>query len=103
MENPARDVNHLPARHRLALLAETHLPRPLHDEIDLLLLLIVPRHLPALQIERDIAHAEILRLDGRHAAGEILGAAARRIAAAGNLRKVGNNHAPKNVRYGFSS
>jgi len=103
VKDPGRNEDRLPRGNRLTFVAETHLAGPLDDEVDLLLLLIVPWHLPALRLERDMAHREILRLDRRRAADQILRVPARRITPPGDLREIRDNHGPKNVRYGFAS
>ena len=92
VEDAGRDVNHLPRGHGLALLAEAHFAGAFDDEVNFFLFLIVPRHLAALGVERDIAHAEIFRLDGGDAPGEVLCAAARRVAAAFDLSEIGDCH-----------
>src|SRR4051812_37199150 len=51
MEDAGWNVDRLSARDGLALLAEAHLARPFDDEIDLLLVLVMPRHLPTARVE----------------------------------------------------
>ena len=92
VEDAGRDVNHLPRGQGLALRAEAHFASAFDDEVNFLLFLIVPRHLAALGLERDIAHAEILRLDGGDTPGEVLRAAARWVAAAFDLSEIGDGH-----------
>jgi len=90
MKDARRDIDHLPRRHRLAYFAETHLAHAFDDEIDFLLLLIVPGHLAAFRIESHIAHRKIRRLNWRGAAREVLRQAFRRITATGDLGEVGD-------------
>ena len=92
VEDAGRDVNHLPRDQGLALRAKAHFANAFDDEVNFLLFLIVPRHLAALGLERDIAHAEIFRLDGSNAPGEVLRAAACRVAAAFDLSEIGDGH-----------
>ena len=75
-----------------ALLAEAHFARAFDDEVDLFLLLVVPRHLAAVRLERDVAHGEIRGLDGAHAPDQVLRAAPRRVRAPGDLREICNDH-----------
>jgi formylglycine-generating enzyme required for sulfatase activity len=93
VKQAGRNVNGLPARDRLPFLAQAHLPRSFDDEIYFLLLLVVPRHLTALGIERDVADAEVLALDGRHAAHQVLRAPSGGIRSPGELIQVCNDHA----------
>src|SRR4051812_8272830 len=86
VKDAGRNEDRLTSRNRLTFMAETHFAGPLDDEVDLLLLLIVPGHLAALRLERHVAHREILRLDRRRAADQILRVPARGIAAPGDLR-----------------
>ena len=78
--------------HRDALLAEAHFARAFDDEVDLLLLLVVPGHLAAVGLESHVPHRKIGRLDGAHAPDQILRAATRRIRAPGDLCKVSDDH-----------
>ena len=102
MKDLRRDVDGLPGRHVDALFAQAHLARAFDDEVDLLLLLVVPRHLAAVRLERDVAHREIGGLNGARAADQVLRAPARRIRSPGNLRKIGNDHGSflQKVKYG---
>ncbi len=67
--------------------AEAHFAGAFDDGANFPLFLIAPRHLTALGVECDIAHAEIFRLDGDPAPGEVLGAA-----AAFDLSQTGDGH-----------
>ena len=58
------DVNRLACRESCTLLAQAHLAFALDDEVDFFLLLVVPRHLSAVRLERDVAHREVRRLNG---------------------------------------
>ena len=60
VEDAWRNVDGLPGLHGDALLAQAHLARALDDEIDLFLLLVVPRHLAAVRLQRDVAHREVV-------------------------------------------
>ena len=67
-------------------------PVAFDDEVDLFLLLVVPRHLAAVRLQRDMAHGEVGGLDGAHAATRFC---VRR--RAGYVRpaicmKIGNDH-----------
>ena len=67
-------------------------PVAFHDEVNLLLLLVVPRHLAAVRFQRHLPHGEIRGLDGADAAHQVLRAAARRIRPAGDLREIRDDH-----------
>src|SRR5215472_17978744 len=58
MEDAGRDVDGLASANRGALFAEAHFAFALHNEVDLLLLLVVPRHLAAGGLESDVSHGE---------------------------------------------
>src|ERR1041385_3240749 len=58
-----RHVHTLTRLDRAALLAHANFPFPLDDEINLLLLLIVPRYLAAVRLENRVAHRKTLRRD----------------------------------------
>ena len=75
-----------------ALLAQAHLAFAFDDEVDFFLLLVVPRHLSAVGLERDVAHREVRRLDGARAPDQVLRAAARRIRPARDIAEIGNDH-----------
>ena len=72
MKNAARDVDGLARSERLALRSEAHLAGSFNDEVDLFLLLVVPRHLAAFRIKRDIAQREMRCLDGAESADDVL-------------------------------
>ena len=82
VEDARWNIDQLPRGHGLPLFPETHLAGAFDDEIDLLLFLVVPRHLAAFGIERDIAHRKARRLHGRDSADEILRPATRGVAPA---------------------
>jgi hypothetical protein len=92
VKHPRRNVNALAACDGLAFLPEAHFARPLHDEVDLLLFLVVPWYLPAAGLERDISHAEVFRLHRRGTSHEILGVSARRIAPAFDFGEITDDH-----------
>ena len=85
MEDLVRDVHRLPGVHDGALLAEAHFARALDDEIDLLLVLIVPGHLAAVGFQGDVAHGKMSGLDGAHAPDQVLRAPPRGIRPACDL------------------
>ena len=92
VKHAMRNENRLARRKRLPLFAQAHLAGSFDDEVNLLLVLVVPGNLPALWFQRDKSHAEILCLDGRYSADKVLGATTRRIGASFDLFKVGDNH-----------
>src|ERR1043166_5260489 len=92
MKDARRNVNGLASVDDLALVTETHFAGALDDEIYLLLLLIVPRHLAAVRLKGDVTHAKALRLNRRCAADEVLRTSPRGIPAAFDLIEVGNDH-----------
>jgi hypothetical protein len=85
MKDTWRNVNNLAARHCLTLRSETHLALPFDDEVNLLLFLVMPRNLPALRVQGDVTHAEVLALNGRNSADEVLRATPRGITSALNF------------------
>ena len=92
MEDTAGNVGGLACLDGATFFPEAHLALALDDEINFFLLLVVPRNLSAVGLERDIAHGEVCGLDRGHAPDEVLGAAARRICAALNFGEVGDDH-----------
>ena len=77
---------------RHALFAEAHFAGAFDDEVDLFLLLVVPGHLAAVGLQRDVADGEVGGLDGADAPDQVLRAAPRGIGASCNLRKIGDGH-----------
>src|SRR5687767_5630325 len=92
MKHAGRNVDGLAGRDRLALFPEAHLAGSLDDEVDLLLLLVVPWHLAAVGIQRHISHAEVLGLDRRQPADEVLRATPRGVAPPIDFRKIADRH-----------
>ena len=103
MKNFGGNEDRLAGSDGFTFFAETHFPFTLDDEVNLFLLLIVPRDLAAFGFEGDVAHRKVFGLHGGDASHEVLRAAAGRIGAALNFAEIGNRHSfsPKNVRYGF--
>src|SRR5438105_368299 len=64
MEHAWRDVDSLSSVDHGSLVSEAHLALSLNDEVDLFLVLVVPGHLPAVWIERDVSERKIGGLDG---------------------------------------
>ena len=95
MEHSRWDVSRLPCFDRAAFLAEAHLPLAFDDEVDFFLLLVVPRDLSPVWLERDIAHGEVGRLDRGHSPDKVLRAAPRGIGAALDFSEVGDGHEKK--------
>ena len=62
------------------------------DEVNLLLLLVVPRNLSAVGLESHVAHGECAGLNGAGSADQVLCSAPCRVGTAGDLGKIGNNH-----------
>ena len=92
VKHARRNVDRLAGVDRHAFLAEAHFAGALHDEVDLLLLLVVPGHLAAIGLERDVPEGKVGGLDGAGAAHQVLRAAPRRVRAAGNGGKIGDDH-----------
>src|ERR1039457_2736915 len=87
-----RDVDGLPGVQRHALLAQAHFTGAFDDEVDFFLLLVVPRHLPPVGLQGDVADGKVGGLDGAHAPDQVLRAAPRGISASCNLSKIGDGH-----------
>lgn len=92
VEDTGRDVNGLAGGEGLAFLTEAHFAGAFEDEVNLLLLLVVPRDLAAARVEGDVAEAEVLALDGGGAPDDVLGAASGGITPAFDLGEVGEDH-----------
>src|ERR1035437_3280743 len=92
VEDLVRDVDGLPGVERHALFAEAHFAGAFDDEVDLFLLLVVPRHLPAVGLQGDVADGKISGLDGAGAPDQVLRAAPRGISASCDLGKIGDGH-----------
>src|SRR4051812_48265354 len=78
----ARDVDGLSGPHHRSFLTEAHFACALDDEVDLLLVLIMPGDLPTVGIECDISHGKVGRLDWSNTADEVLCQSACWVAAA---------------------
>src|SRR5688572_15479050 len=87
-----RDVSSLPAGDCPPLFAEAHLPGALDDEVNLLLLLVMPRHLSTVRFQHHVAHRKTAGLYRRGATHEVARTAPGRISAAGHLVDIGNCH-----------
>lgn len=98
MEHARRDVDGLSSMEPGFLVAEAHLALSFEDEIDLFLILVVPGHLPAVWIERDVSKREIGGLDRARAANEILSQSPRGIRTSGDICKVRDDHRLKNSK-----
>src|SRR4051812_27723266 len=92
VEDGRRNVDDLAGGHLDTLFAETHFARAFDDVIDLFLLLVMPRHLAAVGLQRDVAHGEVGGLNGARATHQVLRSAPRGIGAAGDLREVRDDH-----------
>lgn len=68
--------------HDSSFLAKAHLTRPVQDEIDFFLLLVVPGHLSAMRFKRDMSKREVLWLNRAGAPGNVLRPTPRGIGAA---------------------
>ena len=64
VEAARRNEHSLTGADAFPLGAETHFAPAGDYEVDLFLFLVVPGRLPAVGFERDLAHAEVLGLDG---------------------------------------
>ena len=80
-----RDVNGLSRADSKSFPTETHFGLAFENKVNFFLLLVVPRHLPAVWLERDVAHGELRGLDRARAAHKILCLASSRILAACNF------------------
>src|ERR1035437_1831356 len=92
VEDLVRDVDGLPGVEVHAFFAEAHFAGAFDDEVDFFLLLVVPRHLPSVGLQGDVADGKIRGLDGARAPDQVLRAAPRGISASCNLSKIGNGH-----------
>src|ERR1035437_6281150 len=92
VEDQVRDVDGLPGVEGHAFFAEAHFAGAFDDEVNFFLLLVVPRHLPPVGLQGDVADGKIGGLDGAHAPDQVLSAAPRGISASCNLSKIGNGH-----------
>ena len=101
MEHGMRNINRLPGGHVPALLAQAHFSRAFHDEVDFLLVLVVPWHLAAVWLEGHMTDAKVGGLDGAGAPDQVLGLAPSGISAPGDLRQVGNDHGGEWISQGI--
>src|ERR1035437_8730755 len=92
VEDLVRDVDGLPGVEGHAFFAEAHFAGAFYDEVDFFLLLVVPRHLPSVGLQCEVADGKIGGLDGARAPEQVLRAAPRGISASCNLSKIGNGH-----------
>ena len=92
VENRGGNIDGLACFDRASFRAQAHLTLALENQVNLFLLLIVPRDLAAMGLERDAPHREIFCLDRAGSPYQILRSAPRRISAAGNFCEVGNGH-----------
>ena len=96
-----RHENRLSRPDRTALRTDTDFALALYDEINLLLLLVVPRHLPTARFKDGITHRKTL---GRNRLAELAdepaAPASRRKSASGKLGKVRDNHRLELLREG---
>src|ERR1035437_1507455 len=67
VKDPVRNVGGLPGMQHRALLAQAHFSGSFDDEVNLFLLLVVPRHLPPVGLQGHVADGEIGRLYGARA------------------------------------
>src|SRR5688500_6426316 len=72
MKYAMRNVDRLSCLQRLPLLTQAHFTSALDEEVNLFLLLVVPGHLPAIWLERDMSHRKTCRLDRARAAHQVL-------------------------------
>src|ERR1017187_3279834 len=98
VEDLVRDVDGLPGVERHALFAEAHFAGAFDDEVDFFLLLVVPRPLPAVGLQGDVADGKISGLDGAGAPDQVLGAAPRGISASRDPGEIGDGHEVGSVR-----
>ena len=71
VENTRRNIDDVPRVHGSPLPAQAHFAGPLHDVVDLLLLLIVPGHLASVRVQDHGPHAEAGGLNGRRSAHQV--------------------------------
>jgi hypothetical protein len=86
------NMNCLPGADDLSLVSEAHLARTIHDEINLFLLLVMPRYLTSPRLQRHETHRECLRLNGRRSPNQILCLPSGRIRPSFNLAQIRNRH-----------
>src|ERR1035437_4268301 len=72
VEDQVRDVDGLPGGEGHAFFAEAHFAGAFDDEVDFFLLLVVPRHLPPVGLQGDVADGKIRGLDGARAPDQVL-------------------------------
>jgi hypothetical protein len=92
VEHTSGYVHRLSCGQYLALFAKAHFCRPIDNEVNFFLFLIVPWDLAPLRLKRHIPHAEHLRLDRRSPAYEVLRPSPRRVVAPFYLTQISNNH-----------
>src|SRR6185312_527887 len=82
VKHAGRNVDGLPGGDGLTFLAEAHFAGSFENEINFFLLLVMPRHLTAVGIERYVAQREVGGLNRAEPADHVLCQAPRRIATA---------------------
>ena len=92
MKDARRYPHRLTRVDRRSLFTQTHFTRAFHDEVDLLLLLVVPRDLPTIRLESDVTHRKIRRLNRARAPDKVLGTPPRGISASGYLLQIRDDH-----------
>ena len=103
MEYLRRNVNGLAGMDISLLFAEAHLAGAFENEINFLLLLVVPRHLPAIWLEQDVPKRKVRGLNGARAAYQILCPSACRISAAGDVFQIRDDHEAPFGRAAFTA
>ncbi len=92
VKHARRNVYGLSSRDRHTFITEAHFAASFQDEVDLFLLLVMPRYLPSQRFERDVPQREIRRLNGAGTPDNVLRQTPGRIAASSNAGQVCNNH-----------
>ena len=90
--NSGGNVDGLACFDRCSFGAQAHFALAFENQVNLFLLLIVPRHLAAMGLQCDAPHREALGLDGAGSPHQILRSAACRVSTSGNFRKVSYDH-----------
>ena len=92
MENSGRNVDCLSNMNISSFVPQAHLASTFEDEVDFLLFLVVPGHLPSVGIQSDVSDAEVGGLYRTHPTNEIVSGSACRICSSVYLFQICNNH-----------
>ena len=92
VKNFGGNIDGLACLERGSFGAQTHFPFTFENQVNLFLLLIVPRDLAPMGLQRDAPHREVFCPDGTGSPHEVLRSAPRRISADSDFCKISNDH-----------